>query len=198
MRKSRAIVLDSLLTYDLSRRANEFSRCKKKESFNWGELLYEIANGERINRQPKLKWLKDVDVLYVPLNWSQEHWVGLSIHLKMRHVTIYDPLVSKTREIVVKTRMQPILAMMPYLLKAVCKDYVGEKYSLDPFTYFRVDCISQNPRTGDCGPFSMKFMELLMLGRSMEELQTIEEADMDNYRKGYAVDIFEHGVRSLT
>ncbi|KAG7544160.1 Ulp1 protease family C-terminal catalytic domain [Arabidopsis thaliana x Arabidopsis arenosa] len=127
---------------------------------------------------------------------EKEHWVGLSIHLKMRHVSIYDPLVSKTRESVVKTRMQPILDMMPYLLKEVCKDYVGQNYSLAPFTYFRVDYISQNPRTGDCGPFSMKFLELLMLGCTMSDLQTISEDDMDNYRKGYAVDIFEHGVRS--
>jgi len=102
-----------------------------------------------------MKWLKDVDVVYAPMNWKSEHWVALGINLNERLITVYDALISHTRESAVKARMT----------------------------------------TGDCGPYTMKFLELLAFGHPFSELTTIREADMVFYRQKYSVDIYEHGKR---
>ena len=65
---NRCIVLDMMLTHLLTKRVGEFKKCINKNRFKWGKLLSDIANGVHINREPNMKWLKDVDVVYAPMN----------------------------------------------------------------------------------------------------------------------------------
>ncbi|CAB81070.1 putative protein [Arabidopsis thaliana] len=148
-----------------------------------------------INREPNMKWLKDVDVVYAPMNWKSEHWVALGINLNERLITVYDALISHTRESAVKARMTPICEMIPYLVRAMCQDVLISPYSVEPFEYVRCPTVAQNPTTGDCGSYTMKFLELLAFGHPFSELTTIREADMVFYRQKYSVDIYEHGKR---
>ncbi|CAB78012.1 hypothetical protein [Arabidopsis thaliana] len=192
---NRCIVLDMMLTHLLTKRVGEFKKCINKNRFKWGKLLSDIANGVHINREPNMKWLKDVDVVYAPMNWKSEHWVALGINLNERLITVYDALISHTRESAVKARMTPICEMMPYLVRAMCQDVLISPYSVEPFEYVRCPTVAQNPTTGDCGPYTMKFLELLAFGHPFSELTTIREADMVLYRQKYSVDIYEHGKR---
>jgi len=109
-----------------------------------------------------------------------------------------DHLVSLTRESVVRSQILPILEMLPYLVRATCKDYLEKPYLITPFTYIRNQRLSQNPTTGDCSLYAMNFIELYMLQNPWNDLILIEEANMYNYRKGYAVDLNEHGIGSIT
>jgi len=88
--------------------------------------------------------------------------------------------------------------MLPYLVRATCKDYLEKPYLITPFTYIRNQRLSQNPTTGDCSLYAMNFIELYMLQNPWNDLILIEEANMYNYRKGYAVDLNEHGIGSIT
>lgn len=192
---NRCIVLDMMLTHLLTKRVGDFKKCINKNGFKWGKLLSDIANGVHINREPNMKWLKDVDVVYAPMNWKSEHWVALGINLNERLITVYDALISHTRESAVKARMTPICEMMPYLVRAMCQDVLISPYSVEPFEYVRCPTVAQNPTTGDCGPYTMKFLELLAFGHPFSDLTTIREADMVFYRQKYSVDIYEHGKR---
>ena len=192
---NRCIVLDMMLTHLLTKRVGDFKKCINKNGFKWGKLLSDIANGVHINREPNMKWMKDVDVVYAPMNWKSEHWVALGINLNERLITVYDALISHTWESAVKARMTPICEMMPYLVRAMCQDVLISPYSVEPFEYVRCPTVAQNPTTGDCGPYTMKFLELLAFGHPFSELTTIREADMVFYRQKYSVDIYEHGKR---
>lgn len=194
---NRCIVLDMMLTHLLTKRVGDFKKCINKNGFKWGKLLSDIANGVHINREPNMKWLKDVDVVYAPMNWKSEHWVALGINLNERLITVYDALISHTRESAVKARMTPICEMMPYLVRAMCQDVLISPYSVEPFEYVRCPTVAQNPTTGDCGPYTMKFLELLAFGHPFSDLTTIREADMVFYRQKYSVDIYEHGKREV-
>jgi len=133
------------------------------------------------------------------MNWKDEkHWVGLAICLERRAIEIMDPLRSLTRESVVRSRILPIMEMLLYLVRATCKDYLDKPYPVTPFTYIRNQRLAQNPTTGDCGPYAMEFIELYMLNTPVEDMFSIEEDDMYNFRKGYTVDLYEHGIGSLT
>nr|AAD46015.1 F21H2.5 [Arabidopsis thaliana] len=192
---NRCIVLDMMLTHLLTKRVGDFKKCINKNGFKWGKLLSDIANGVHINREPNMKWMKDVDVVFAPMNWKSEHWVALGINLNERLITVYDALISHTRESAVKARMTPICEMMPYLVRAMCQDVLISPYSVEPFEYVRCPTVAQNPTTGNCGPYTRKFLELLAFGHPFSDLTTIREADMVFYRQKYSVDIYEHGKR---
>ncbi|CAE5959469.1 unnamed protein product [Arabidopsis arenosa] len=163
--------------------------------FKWGQRLYDIANGIHIHREPSLRWIKDVDVVYAPMNWRGDHWVGLAIHLRARNIIVYDAFIDYTRESAAWSKMKPVCEMMPYLVRAMCADVLPQTYSVEPFGYERDLNVAQNPSSGDCGPYAMKFLELLAFGNPMSDLVNIQESDMAIYRQVYATEIYEHGKR---
>jgi len=116
------------------------------------------------------------------MNWNHEHWVALGINLKERRITVYDALISHTRESVVKSRMTHICKMMLFLVRAVCQDVLTSAYSVELFEYERCFTVAQTPNTGDCGSYTMKFLELLVFGNPFSDLFNIRETDMVFYR----------------
>ncbi|KAG7552426.1 Ulp1 protease family C-terminal catalytic domain [Arabidopsis thaliana x Arabidopsis arenosa] len=182
MIENRCVVLDSFLLYELTKRAVSFNNCINKQGFKWGQRLYDIANGIHIHREPSLRWIKDVDVVYAPMNWRGDHWVGLAIHLRARNIIVYDAFIDYTRESAAWSKMKPVCEMMPYLVRAMCADVLPQTYSVEPFGYERDLNVAQNPSTGDCGPYAMKFLELLAFGNPMSDLVNIQESDMAIYR----------------
>jgi len=101
---------------------------------------------------------------------------------KEQRITVYDALISHMWESAVKSRMTPIYEMMSYLVRAMCQYVLTYAYSLKTFEYERCLTVAQNPTTGDCGPYTMKFLELLAFGNPVSDLFTIREADMVFYR----------------
>ncbi|CAE6074983.1 unnamed protein product [Arabidopsis arenosa] len=183
MIENRCVVLDFFLLYELTKRAVSFNNCINKQGFKWGQRLYDIANGIHIHRESSLRWIKDVDVVYAPMNWKGDHWVGLAIHLRARHIIVYDAFIDHTRESVAWSKMKHVCEMMPYLVRAMCADVLPQTYSVEPFGYERDLNVAQNPSTGDCGPYAMKFLELLAFGNPMSDLMNIQESDMAIYRQ---------------
>jgi len=57
---NRCIVLDFSLRHELSKRVVDFRKCINKNGFKWGKFMSDIANGVHINREPTMKWVKDV------------------------------------------------------------------------------------------------------------------------------------------
>jgi len=46
---------------------------------------------QRFIKRSKIEWFKDIDTIYAPMKWNDEHWVGLSINLGIWSVEILDP-----------------------------------------------------------------------------------------------------------
>ena len=68
-----------------------------------------------------LKWSK-VDVIYVPINLRNTHWVLGVVHLRSRRIYIYDSLKSINKPNRLKTLVTPIAKLLP----RITTKYYGE------------------------------------------------------------------------
>lgn len=162
-----------------------FSRKQKKTSFDWGRQLSNIV------LQPGKKWMEDVNTVYTPMIWDDRHWVGLAINLDLGLVEILDPLPGLSNKRKVERYMNPVLKSLPYLVKKVAKYELTQFRKLEPFTWLRNGDIYVNERSGDCGPVSVKFMEMHAHGDPAPHMSGITDKLVDAFRKQYVLDLYK-------
>ncbi|KAG7564837.1 Papain-like cysteine peptidase superfamily, partial [Arabidopsis suecica] len=167
----RITILDSMFTSIISNKYMSFKQDNNNKAFVWHPLLISYVKGQVSPRRPEIQWMRDVDTVYLPMNWGTRHWVGLAIDLKKGHIDILDPFEDLTSARKVVSFMSPFAQMLPQL-------------------------ILSNKRGGDCGPLSVKFMEFTMFGLQ-SSLLNITPAQIDNARLRYALDIYETYVKKL-
>ncbi|KAG7572605.1 Papain-like cysteine peptidase superfamily [Arabidopsis suecica] len=107
---------------------------------------------------------------------------------------ILDPYLECFSDNEVATYMEPLVTMLPHLLKASC-DPTDISVLLDsPFSYHRVEGLPQNTRTGDCGPFVMKLIEMHSHNFSVEDMGHIPDAKVDIFRMDYVIRVYEEFI----
>ncbi|KAF8048001.1 hypothetical protein N665_2731s0002 [Sinapis alba] len=141
--------------------------------------------------KPGRKWMEDVTTVYTPMIWADTHWVGLAINLDLGLVEILDPLPTLYADRKVARFMDPVLKSLPYLVKKVAMYEPTQFRNLEPFTWTRVPDIYINERSGDCGPVSVKFMELHAHGDPAPHMSGITDRTVDAFRKQYTLDIYK-------
>uniref|UniRef100_A0A0D3BGU7 Ubiquitin-like protease family profile domain-containing protein n=1 Tax=Brassica oleracea var. oleracea TaxID=109376 RepID=A0A0D3BGU7_BRAOL len=103
--------------------------------------------------------------------WGAYHWVGLCINLLTAKVTILDSYILHSGTIEeVDAHMAPLISSLAYILE----QYVG--------------------KTGDCGTFAAKFIEMHANGDGKEEMSQITDKIIDRFREKYAMDCYEEFV----
>lgn len=162
-----------------------FWRCRKKEDFDWDRQISNIV------LEPGKKWMEDVTTVYAPMIWDNKHWVGLAINLDLGLVEILDPFPALTCQRKVERFMNPVLKTLPYLVKKVAKFEQTQFRRLDPFTFIRIKDIYVNERSGDCGPVSVKFMEMHAHGDPAPSMSGITDSLVDSFRKQYVLDLYK-------
>lgn len=172
-----------------------FKLDSQNDAFKWHPLLVSYVSGCVDQRRSILQWGKDVDTVYIPMNWGKRHWVALVVDLIKGHINILDPFEDFTSVRKVVSYMSPLAQMLPNLIVSVCGP---DRFSWpeDSFTFARVPSITQNKRGGDCGPLCIKFMEFHM-HRLHEALSKLTPTQVNNLRLRYAIDIYETYVGSL-
>lgn len=193
----RIVVLDSLLTQLLSTNYSTFCEAASPSAYRWHPLLDSYIDGSFGARTDKSMWFKDVETVYAPMNWGNCHWVGLVISLETRHIVILDPLVRSTNGQETRSYMDPLLKMLPYLIKAYCQPEDVPNVGDTPFTFSRKKGQAQNVRTGDCGPFAMKFIEMHSLGCTYQQMANITSPMVDKFRMQYAIDVYEECIGNV-
>lgn len=162
-----------------------FKKLARKDRFKWDTRLTELV------LQPGKKWMEDVFTIYTPMIWEDRHWVGLAINLDMGYVEILDPLPTLYGDNKVQKLMDPILTSLPYLVKKVAKPHQTQFRGLKPFHWERITGSYINERSGDCGPVSIKFMELHSHGDPLPHMSGITDGTVDDLRKQYAMDVYK-------
>ncbi|KAJ4882122.1 ULP_PROTEASE domain-containing protein [Raphanus sativus] len=164
-----------------------FTKCgkKKKESFEWDQRLVDIV------LCPGKKWMEDIHTIYTPMLWDESHWVGLAINLDMGLVEVLDPLPTLHGVRRMAKWMKPILASLPYLVKKVAMCELTQFAGVKPFVCTRITDIYVNHRSGDCGPVTMKFLELHAHGDPPPGMAGITDKIVDNIRMQFAMDIYK-------
>lgn len=129
--------------------------------------------------------------------WNNRHWVGLVINLKLWSIEVLDPCISLYADRKVEEFMLPVTRCLPHLIQAYCPPELSEKRSLDPFVWRRIEGIYVNERSGDCGPVTMKFIEMHAYGNHDDGMENITDDLVDHFRKQYSMDIYEEMVVPL-
>lgn len=162
-----------------------FGKSRKKETFIWDRHLSEIV------LMPGRKWMEDVTTIYTPMIWQDRHWVGLAINLDLGLVEILDPMVDLYSDYKVQRFMNPVLKSLPYLVKKVANYKLTQFRRLEPFTWTRIKDSYKNERSGDCGPVSVKFLEMHAHGDPEPCMSGITDKMVDAFRKQYVLDLYK-------
>nr|VDD60788.1 unnamed protein product [Brassica oleracea] len=176
--------------------STEFEKASDKFGFNWGGLVSFSFTGKTPRRNDKKVLFVDVDRVYAPMMWGKDHWVGLVINLTCRQVEILDcniPLNESDNE--VNKHMAYLLRALPHVLAAFSPPSDCSHPEEDQaFSWVRPDNIYFNERSGDCGPCTVKFLEMHAAGYSYEDMGQIDDKKVDIFRQKYAMDTYEEFI----
>ncbi|KAF8099410.1 hypothetical protein N665_0244s0012 [Sinapis alba] len=110
-------------------------------------------------------WGVDIDEIYAPVNFQNDHWIAILISVPKRHIVVWDSIVKHISKAELDEIMEPFLTMVPYLLvECASTDEERIKYSLEPFTYERQTVGVPQCIGGDCGVYALKYMDCHALG----------------------------------
>ncbi|KAF8049886.1 hypothetical protein N665_2101s0003 [Sinapis alba] len=110
-------------------------------------------------------WDVDIDEIYAPVNFQNDHWIAIWISIPKRHIVVWDNIVKHISKAQLDEIIEPFLTMVPYLLvECASTDEERIKYSLEPFRYERPTVGVPQCIAGDCGVYALKYMECHALG----------------------------------
>lgn len=194
--KNRIVMFDPYFTKLIQSSWDSFKEDENKLQFVWPMSLASYVTGKGKGKGQKMELGRDVDVVYAPMNWGDEHWVGLCINLATSNVTIFDSYIPfSATESAVEVHMAPLLSSLPYILEQFvgytkCHTKEGIRY----FSWSREVGLYHNEKSGDCGACAAKFMEIHANGSGKAEMSQITDKTVERFREQYAMDCYEDFV----
>ncbi|KAJ4881784.1 ULP_PROTEASE domain-containing protein [Raphanus sativus] len=188
---NRAMFLPPWFTAQVQRKVRHFNAAKAKDT---------VAGDVKITKyitQDGLRWGVDVDTLYAPMIWGDDHWVGLCISLTEWSIHVLDPNPKLNSMEAVNSLMKPLAEMLPYIAQNVCPSVQSGDSQQEPFLVDRMGGAYVNLRSGDCGPVAVKYMEILATGNNPPSVAGLTDELVDIFRKQYAMDIYGRLVLPL-
>ncbi|KAL0754152.1 hypothetical protein Bca101_091820 [Brassica carinata] len=107
-----------------------------------------------------------------------------------RQIVVWDSIIKHISPEELDEVMEPFVTMVPYLLvECAVPGEQKVQYTLEPYTYERQTVRVPQCRAGDCGPFTLKYIECHALG--MEFPKAFCTRNGKTIREKMAVDIFQ-------
>ncbi|CAF1891126.1 BnaC02g09840D [Brassica napus] len=103
----------------------------------------------------------DVDDIYAHVNFKNQHWFAIWISIPKRHIVVWDSIIK----------------------------HISPEELDEPYTYERQNVGVPQCRVGDCGPFTLKYIECHAVG--MEFPKEFFSRNGKTIREKMAVDIFQ-------
>ncbi|RID75425.1 hypothetical protein BRARA_B02471 [Brassica rapa] len=160
-----------------------------------GNGYEDMINGRIPNHcRTNLRWYDDVDHLYGYLQTGRNHWVTYHVDLKKEKIDCYDPIFGEvTPEIEqrILNSFKPLTHMIPAMLSVHIPANI-RPISRKKFSFRRRSKIytPQNTQIGDCGVYSLKFVECLALGVTFDG---VNDQNIQGLRMKMAADILAEG-----
>ncbi|CAH2071294.1 unnamed protein product [Thlaspi arvense] len=114
------------------------------------------------------KWITDVDHVFACHFINDNHWIALDIDLVKEKINVYDSIITMVMDDKdILNFCRPFTRMIPAMLNAMIP---SRKKSDKQFLAKRLKSIPQNNDPGDCGVYTLKYIECLALGCSFDGL----------------------------
>ncbi|XP_048615669.1 uncharacterized protein LOC106404080 [Brassica napus] len=180
----RIVFLDQCVIIKLVSDFKEFN----PKTWSATNIYKGIFNGTYpADRITNKKWLQDVDHLYACHFINGNHWVALDIDLGKETIHVYDSILSiveDNKEI--RNVCRPFAKMIPTILNAMVPTTLRKK-SDKQFAVRRLRTVPQNEKPGDCGVYTIKYIECLAIGCTFEGLS---DKNIPDIRKNLAAEIY--------
>ncbi|CAF2077745.1 unnamed protein product [Brassica napus] len=173
----------------------EFEKASDKLGFNWGGLVSFSFTEKRRRMTRRCCWLmwtgcmRPNDVGKRSLGWSCDQLdMQTSGYFGLQH-----SLNESDNEL--NKHMAYLLRALPHVLAAFSPPSDSSHPEEDQaFSWVRPDNIYFNERSGDCGPCTVKFLEMHAAGYSYEDMGQIDDKKVDIFRQKYAMDTYEEFI----
>ncbi|WZZ45993.1 hypothetical protein YC2023_042252 [Brassica napus] len=139
------------------------------------------------DRVTNKKWLHDIDHLYACHFVNGNHWVALDIDLGKETITVYDSILTLVDDKEIQNFCRPFAKMIPSILSTMVSATVRKK-SEKQFTVRRLKKVPQNDPPGDCGVYTIKYIECLAIGCTFEGLR---DETIQDLRRKLAAEIYD-------
>ncbi|CAN7135902.1 unnamed protein product [Brassica rapa subsp. narinosa] len=165
-----------------------YDKMKSKELTAWVQKDPCPSRFYQVLRTP-LEWLTDhVSLLLFSYSYTQRYQDHPQ-HSRSDRICFLDHIFSRHPGELDEV-MEHFVTMIPYLLvECALADEQKVQYTLEPYTYARQTVGVPQCRAGDCGPFTLKYIECHALG--MEFPNTFNKRNRKTIREKMALDIFQ-------
>ncbi|KAA0043531.1 Ulp1-like peptidase [Cucumis melo var. makuwa] len=161
---------------------------KENRPFDWKEeyRLVDYVVGSKEDFQDP--WAS-VDYVYSPFNVHDNHWVLLCLDLVSCQVKVWDSLPSLTTTEEMTNILLPIRELVPKLLDSTgFFDRRGRSSTYkEPWPVVIVDSIPLQRNNSDCGVFTIKYFEYIVVGVGLD---TLCQENMSYFRKQLAFQLW--------
>lgn len=174
---------------------NEYKKWEtSRKSYVFRSFYIDHVKGIAPKGSPTNKeWYTQVDHLYACHNITSDHWVALDIDLASHKIFVYDSIPS-LKDVEMIEQCRPFARMIPALLNLVIPNETRKK-STRQLEVRRVKTgvpVNENP--GDCGVYTLKYIECLALGSTFDGLC---DSNIQGIRMKLAAELFDE-VREET
>ncbi|KAH9671507.1 hypothetical protein KPL70_017399 [Citrus sinensis] len=156
-------------------------------------LDYTRLNTYIVGREDtKSKPFADVDMVLIPINLEDNHWVVARVDFQHKQIEIYDSMKEFREDKTYGQFLKPLQVIFPQWLEDVgFYDNRPNLRSAEPWKLVSIDDVpQQQPGSGDCGVFMLMFTMYLMF-----KLQFNFDSWHGHYfRRKIAIDIFNGDI----
>lgn len=132
-----------------------------------------------------------VERIYIPFSINRQHWVGLCVNLHEWIINVIDCFSSFWRESKIKTCLNPLVEMLPYLIRLATTGIGKKKVSFQPLAIQRERDIPQACFMRHSGVMAVHLMGIHASGGS-EACKLVNVTDVFPAAKKFLVDAYEH------
>uniref|UniRef100_A0A0D3AW99 Ubiquitin-like protease family profile domain-containing protein n=1 Tax=Brassica oleracea var. oleracea TaxID=109376 RepID=A0A0D3AW99_BRAOL len=186
--KENSLFVKPWLTSYIQKKWRQFNAAVDKDKFRWDTQLSKLV------LLPGQKWVSNIHTIYAPMIWDDRNWVGLAINLPLSHVEVLDPFLTLYGERKAKTALQPVLEMLPFVISKLTTNSPSQFDGARPLTFQRRMEIYISHKGGDCGPLSVKFMEMHANEDPDPHMAELTDEMVVEMRKQYAIDTYRNIV----
>ncbi|KAF8113248.1 hypothetical protein N665_0054s0060 [Sinapis alba] len=183
--RERLLFCTPYLTSIIQQKWRKFKATRRKDIFHWDKRLSELVTS------PGNCWMEDVFTIYTPMIWADRHWAGLAINLDLGLVKILDPLSMLYSDSRVAGFTEPVLTSLSHLVKKFADPQQTQICGLEPFAWSRIQGLYIKERSGDCGPVSVKLLEMHTHRDPEPHMSSFTDDIVDDFCKQYTMDIYK-------